>query len=153
MGFDHAVDAATSLAIRLLSEVAPAGSVCLNVRKEAWLASASAELYWGAYIDNIFSIGKDGSLVNKTQAAFAKRLEDAGLVLSENEVAKPQTKLLGVNADGAGDDSGLKPPAGLDDELYTMSTKKRCFFQELERILGKISWISILCLFFFEKIS
>lgn len=152
MGFDHAVDAATSLAIQLLSEVAPAGSVCLNVRKEAWLATASAKLYWGAYIDNIFTIGQDGALVNKTQAAFSKRLEDAGLVLSENNEAAPQRKLLGVNADGESEDSGLKAPAGLSDELYTISQMKRCEFQQFERMIGKVSWIAILCRLFFSLI-
>ena len=150
MGFTWSVELATALAHDILNKVAPSGAVSLNIGKNEILKRSLCELYFGSYIDNLFIFSTDLSLAKNTHQSFDQAIKGSGLVLSETDGPRLRRKLLGLDARGEGEHPGLRPPPGLEDEMYTMSTKSYCSFRLLERMVGKVSWIASIDRFFFS---
>ena len=150
MGFTWSVELATALAHDILNGVAPSGAVSLNIGKNEILKRSLCELYFGSYIDNLFIFSTDLSLAKNTHQSFDQAIKGSGLVLSETDGPRLRRKLLGLDARGEGEHPGLRPPPGLEDEMYTMSTKSYCSFRILERMIGKVSWIASIDRFFFS---
>ena len=121
----------------------------MNIGKGDVLPLSPIEMYFGAYIDNIFVITPDNKLARKVHHEFGAELVRSGLVLSEESEHRERRKLLGLRAEGDGELPGLKAPEEVDEEMYSMSQRTYSTFDLLERQMGKISWLCSLDRLFF----
>ena len=141
MGFTHSVDLATELAHQILSKTVPPGAVALNIEKGKVLSQSEIDLYYGSYIDNLFIFCTNLRLAESVHRDFDRAIKASGLVVSESDPPRRSRKLLGLKAEGGGDHPGLRPPPRVADEMFSMSKKTYTSFRQLERSLGKVSWI------------
>ena len=107
--------------------------------------------FQGCYIDNLFSLGTDPFVVNTVQRYMIKEFERQGRVMSEDDPACSERKLLGVILAGA--ENKIKPPDQFAQEIAYIATTKRIRAWEFDKIMGKCAWIFPLHRRFFSILS
>ena len=135
MGWNWSVFLAVEKSSEILERHAPAGTVSLNITKDASLRSG--EVYSGTYIDNLFSMGESKPQVVDTQRAIDRGFESAGLPLSQQDDAVEDKQLLGLQL-GQG---AVSCPISFLEEMMYMSQRKRVPFWMFEKVMGKSAWL------------
>ena len=135
MGWSWSVALAVEKADQILNESAPPGVVSLNQEKDAFLPQGKE--YCGSYIDNLFTLGEVKSSVNRTQRCIDEGFQASGLVLSTQDEAEENKKLLGVQM-GQGK---VTCPDGFLEEIQYISTRRKVAFWRLDKAIGKCSWL------------
>ena len=104
----------------------------LNITKRGFVEALDGP-FQGCYIDNLFSLGPDPAVLNTVHKYLIREFEEQGLVMSEDDSAKEERKLLGVILAGA--ENRVKPPEKFAQEIAYIAQKKRVRVWEFDKIM------------------
>jgi len=110
----------------------------LNITKRGFVQALDGP-FQGCYIDNLFSLGTDPTMLNMVHRYMIQEFKDRGLVMSEDDPARSERKLLGVILAGA--ENCIKPPDQFAHEVAYFATRKRVKVWEFDKIMGKCAWL------------
>ena len=110
----------------------------LNITKRGFVKTLDGP-FQGCYIDNLFSLGPEPDVLNLVHKYLIREFENRGLVMSEDDTARTERKLLGVILDGA--QNSIKPPDKFAHEIAYFATRTRVKVWEFDKIMGKCAWI------------
>ena len=114
------------------------GTTSLNITKRGYIEKLDGP-FQGSYIDNLFSIGPDEAVLNTVHRYMIQEFEKKGLVMSEDDPARSERKLLGVILAGA--ENCIKPPDQFAHEIAYFATRTRVKVWEFDKIMGKCAWL------------
>ena len=140
MGWSWSVQLATQLSARVARSAArPEGVTVASLNVGPWSPLPTAEVYYGIYIDNIFTFGCDEGVVNELQESLNGAFEREGLSLGDKEAARCGAKVVGVET---GPRPRLVPPATVFGEPLWMLERgsKAVWYWMFERAMGKFCW-------------
>ena len=114
------------------------GTTSLNITKRGYIETLNGP-FQGCYIDNLFSIGPDPAVLNTVHKYMIREFEERGLIMSEDDPARSERKLLGVILSGA--ENCIKPPDQFAHEIAYFATRSRVKVWEFDKIMGKCAWL------------
>ena len=91
--------------------------------------------FQGCYIDNLFTTGVDPDIVNRVQKLMTDEFEAHGLLMSEDDPARSERKLLEVML--CGERNEVRPPAQFWKEVAYIAGSTRLKVWEFDKIMGK----------------
>jgi len=145
MGWNWSVYFAVVLADDLLEQARKklerdlqVGTTSLNITKRGYVEALDGP-FQGSYIDNLFSLGPDPTVLNTVHKYMIREFENRGLIMSEDDPARSERKLLGVILAGA--ENCIKPPDQFAHEIAYFATRTRVKIWEFDKIMGKCAWL------------